>query len=161
MVREVRSFLGHTGFYQRFIKDFSKITKPLTSLLMKDVEFIFNKKYLKSFNLLKRALIFAPIMQPPTWSQPFEIMCEASDYVVGAVLGQHKDKKLHIIYYPIKTLEEAQMNYVTIEKELLDVVFANDKFHSYLVGDKIIIYTDHATIRYLLRKKGAKPRLLR
>jgi hypothetical protein len=159
-VREVRSFLGHAGFYRRFIKDFSKITKPLTGLLMKDAEFIFDEQCLESFQLLKRALISAPIMQPPDWNQPFEIMCDASDYAVGAVLGQRKDKKLHAIYYASRTLDEAQINYATTEKELLAIVFAIDKFRSYLVGSKIIIYTDHAAIRYLLSKKDAKPRLL-
>ena len=88
-------------------------------------------------------------------------MCDASDYAVGAVLGQRKDKKLHAIYYASRTLDPAQMNYATTEKELLAVFFALDKFRSYLVGAKIIIYTDHATIRYLLNKKDAKPRLLR
>jgi hypothetical protein len=160
-VREVRSFLGHAGFYRRFIKDFSKITKPLTGLLMKDAEFIFDEQCLESFRLLKRALISAPIMQPPDWNQPFEIMCDASDYAVGAVLGQRKDKKLHAIYYASRTLDEAQINYATTEKELLAIVFAIDKFRSYLVGSKIIIYTDHAAIRYLLSKKDAKPRLIR
>ena len=80
---------------------------------------------------------------------------------VGAVLGQTKDKKLHAIYYASRTLDPAQMNYATTEKELLAVVFALDKFRSYLVGAKIIIYTDHAAIRYLLNKKDAKPRLIR
>ncbi|XP_058733004.1 uncharacterized protein LOC131604588 [Vicia villosa] len=160
-VREIRSFLGHAGFYRRFIKDFSKITKPLTELLMKDAEFVFTDKCTEAFQTLKQALISAPIMQPPDWNEPFEIMCDASDYAVGAVLGQRKDKKLHVIYYASRTLDEAQMNYATTEKELLAVVFALDKFRSYLVGAKIIIYTDHAAIRYLLTKKDAKPRLLR
>ena len=160
-VREIRSFLGHAGFYRRFIKDFSKITKPLTGLLMKDAEFIFDNDCLQAFETLKAALISAPIMQPPDWRLPFEIMCDASDYAVGAVLGQRKDKKLHAIYYASRTLDSAQMNYATTEKELLAVVFALDKFRSYLVGAKIIIYTDHTAIRYLLAKKDAKPRLLR
>jgi hypothetical protein len=86
-VKKVRSFLGHAGFYQRFIKDFSKITKPLTGLLMKDVEFIFDEQCLECFHKLKQALISTPIMQPPDWSLPFEIMCDASDYAVGVVLG--------------------------------------------------------------------------
>ena len=100
-------------------------------------------------------------MQPPDWNQPFEIMCDARDYAVGAVLGQRKDKKLHAIYYASRTLDEAQINYATIEKELLAIVFAIDKFRSYLVGSKIIIYTDHAAIRYLLSKMDAKSRLIR
>lgn len=100
-------------------------------------------------------------MQPPDWNQPFEIMCDASDYAVGAVLGKRKDKKLYIINYASRTLDVAQLNYATTKKELFTIVFAIDKFRSYLVGAKIIVYTDHAAIRYLLRKKDAKPRLLR
>ena len=116
---------------------------------------------MKSFNILKKALISAPIIQPPNWSLPFEIMCDASDYVVGAVLGQTKDKKHHAIAYASKTLIWPQLNYATTEKELLAVVFAIDKFRSYLVGAKVIVYTSHATLKYLLTKKDAKPRLIR
>ena len=88
-------------------------------------------------------------------------MCDASDYVVGAVLGQTKDKKHHAIAYASKTLIVPQLNYATTEKELLTIVFAFDKFRSYLVGAKVIVYTDHATLKYLLTKKDAKPRLIR
>ena len=88
-------------------------------------------------------------------------MCDAGDYAVGVVLGQCKDKKLHAIYYTSRTLDEGQINYATTEKKRLAIVFAIDKFRSYLVGSKIIIYTDHAAIRYLLSKKDAKPRLIR
>jgi hypothetical protein len=90
-VKSLRSFLGHAGFYRRFINDFSKITKPLTHLLQKDVAFDFDEKCLAAFRTLKSALVSAPIIQPPDWSQPFEIMCDASDYAVGAVLGQRKE----------------------------------------------------------------------
>jgi len=84
-------------------------------------------------------------------------MCDASDYAVGAVLGQTKDKIHHAIAYASKTMIEAQFNYATIEKELLAVVFAIDKFRSYLVGAKIIVYCDHAALKYFLTKKDAKP----
>ena len=128
---------------------------------MKESEFIFDDDCLKAFERLKTALISAPIIQPPDWSLPFEIMCDASNYAVGAVLGQRRDKKLHAIYYASRTLDSAQINYATTEKELLAIVFTLDKFRSYLVGAKIIIYTAHAAIRYLLAKQDAKPRLLR
>ena len=88
-------------------------------------------------------------------------MCDASDYVVGAVLGQKKDNLTNVIYYASRTLDEAQANYTTTEKELLAVVYAFDKFRNYLVGSKCIVYTDHAAIRFLLNKKDAKPRLIR
>jgi hypothetical protein len=88
-------------------------------------------------------------------------MCDASDYAVGAVLGQRKEGKVHAIYYASKTLNEAQVNYATTEKEFLVVVFAFEKFRSYIVNSKVIVYTDHAAIKYLLSKKDAKPRLIR
>jgi hypothetical protein len=106
-VKSLRSFLGHARFYRRFIKDFSKITKPLTQLLRKDVAFDFDEDYLATFRTWKSALVKAPIIQPPDWSQPFEIMCNASDYTVGAVLGQRKEGQVHAVYYASKTLSEA------------------------------------------------------
>ena len=93
---------------------------------------------MKSFNILKKALISAPIIQPPDWSLPFKIMCDASDYAVGTVLGQTKYKKHHAIAYTSITLIGSQLNYATTEKELLAIVFAIDKFRSYLVGAKVI-----------------------
>ena len=146
---------------RRFIKDFSQISKPLTNMLAKDVPFEFTDECLGVFHTLKKALISALIIQPPDWSLPFEIMCDASDYAVGAVLGQTKDKKHHAIAYASKTLTRAQLNYSTTEKELLVVIFTIDKFISYLVGEKVIIYTNHAALKYLLTKKDDKPRLIR
>ncbi|CAN6542469.1 unnamed protein product [Malus baccata var. baccata] len=146
---------------RRFIKDFSKISTPLCRLLQKDVTFDFNEECEKEFKHLKEMLTSAPIIRPPDWSIPFELMCDASDYALGAVLGQRKDKQPHVIYYASRTLNDAQLNYSTTEKELLAVVFALDKFCSYLLGTKVIIYTDHAALKYLLTKKEAKPRLIR
>lgn len=160
-VKGVRSFLGHAGFYRRFIKDFSRIAKPLTHLLGNDIPFIFNKDCMESFCKLKEALTTAPIVQPPDWKLPFELMCDASDFALGAVLGQRKEKALHVIHYASRTLDDAQVNYTTTEKELLAVVFAFDKFRPYLVGNKCIVYTDHAAIKFLLNKKDSKPRLIR
>ena len=88
-------------------------------------------------------------------------MCDASDYVVGAVLGQRKRNFFHAIYYTSKVLNDAQVNYATTEKEMLAIVYALEKFRSYLVGSKVIIYTNHATIKYLLNKSDSKPRLIR
>ncbi|CAN6700779.1 unnamed protein product [Malus baccata var. baccata] len=160
-VREVRSFLGHAGFYRRFIKDFSKIAQPLCRLLQKEVSFEFNEACEQAFNHLKDLLTSAPIITPPDWSTPFELMCDASDYAIGAVLGQRKNKLPHVIYYASRTLNDAQLNYSTTEKELLAVVFALDKFRSYLIGIKVIVFTDHAALKYLFTKKEAKPRLIR
>ncbi|BBH04694.1 transposable element gene [Prunus dulcis] len=116
---------------------------------------------LEAFNVLKEKLTSAPVIVAPDWDLPFEIMCDASDYAVGAVLGQRRNKLLHVIYYASRTLNDAQRNYTTTEKELLAVIFSLDKFRSYLIGAKVIVYTDHSALKYLLSKKDAKPRLIR
>ena len=127
-VKTIRQFLGHAGFYRRFIKDFSKIAKPLYKLLEKDAKFFWEKECQKSFEELKFHLTTAPIVRAPNWQLPFEVMCDASDHAIGAVLGQREDGKPHVVYYASKTLNEAQRNYTTTEKELLAVVYALDKF---------------------------------
>ncbi|GKD04980.1 reverse transcriptase domain-containing protein [Tanacetum coccineum] len=159
-VKGVRSFLGHTGFYRRFIKFFSMISKPMIQLSMKDVKFDFSKDCKKAFNKLKEKLTTAPIIISPDWIEPFELMCAASDFAVGAVLGQRIDKKFKPIYYASKTLNDAQAHYTTTEKELA-VVFSFDKFHPYLILSKTIVYTDHSALKYLFNKQDAKPRLIR
>ncbi|XP_058764942.1 uncharacterized protein LOC131638400 isoform X1 [Vicia villosa] len=160
-VKGIRSFLGHAGFYRRFIKDFSKVAKPLSNLLNKDTEFIFDESCLKAFLELKEKLTTTPIIVAPNWSLEFERMCDASDYAVGAVLGQRKNKNFHAIHYASKVLNEAHVNYATTEKELLAIVFALEKFRSYLIGSKVVCYTDHAAIKYLLTKPDSKQRLIR
>ncbi|XP_027343051.1 uncharacterized protein LOC113855618 [Abrus precatorius] len=119
-VREVRSFFGHAGFYRRFIRDFSTIALPLSSLLQKDVLFLFTDSC-EAFEELRRRLTTAPII----------------------------------------TLDAVQINYTTTEKELLAIVFALDKSRSYLLGSKIIVFTDHAALKFLLKKPDVKPRLIR
>ncbi|XP_075103703.1 uncharacterized protein LOC142178272 [Nicotiana tabacum] len=115
-VKGIRSFLCHTGFYRRFIKDFSKISKPLTNLLVKDIKFDFSGDCLKAFETLKEKLSTAPIVVSPDWNQPFEVMCDASDIAVGVVLGQRKDKIFRSIYYASRTMNEAQLNYANKKK---------------------------------------------
>ncbi|XP_073136960.1 uncharacterized protein [Henckelia pumila] len=160
-LKGIRSFLGHAGFYRRFIKDFSSIVKPLTNLLIKEVPFNFSAECLQAFQILNQKLITAPVIVAPDWNLPFELMCDTSDTALGAVLGQKRDKVLHVIYYASITLSAAQLNYATTEKELLAVVFALDKFRSYLVGSKVIVHMDHSALKYLMSKKDAKPRLIR
>ncbi|GKD24397.1 reverse transcriptase domain-containing protein [Tanacetum coccineum] len=128
-IKGIRSFLGHAGFYCRFIQDFSKIARPMTCLLEKDTLFFFSKECIKAFQTLKKKLTEAPILVAPDWDLPFELMCDASDF--------------------------------SIEKELLAVVYAFEKFWSYLVLSKSILYTDHSALKYLFTKQDAKPRLLR
>ena len=112
-VKGIRSFLGHASFYIRFIRDFSKIAKPLCRLLEKDAKFKFDESCQRSFEEIRSKLVEAPIMEKPDWDKEFKIMCDASDYAMGAVLGQRTNKMLKAIYYARKTFNEAQENYST------------------------------------------------
>nr|GEX60469.1 retrovirus-related Pol polyprotein from transposon TNT 1-94 [Tanacetum cinerariifolium] len=131
-VKGIRSFLGHVGFYRRFIKDFSKIARPMTQLLEKDTPFIFSQECVEAFQTLKRKLIEAPILIAPNCDVPFELMCDASDFAIGAVLGQLQDKHFRPIHYASKTMTEEESNYTIMEKEMLAVVYAFDPFPSYI-----------------------------
>ncbi|GJT15626.1 reverse transcriptase domain-containing protein [Tanacetum coccineum] len=160
-IKGIRSFLGHAGFYRRFIKDFSKISRPMTHLLEKNTPFIFLEECIQAFQILKKKLTEAPILIAPNWDQPFELMCDASDYAIGAVLGQRIEKHFRPIHYASKMMTEAETNYTTTEKEMLAVVYAFEKFRSYLIMNKSVVYTDHSALKYLFNKKDAKARLLR
>ncbi|GJX10291.1 reverse transcriptase domain-containing protein [Tanacetum coccineum] len=160
-VKGVRSFLGHAGFYRRFIKDFSKISRPMTHLLEKNTPFIFSDDCIQAFQTLKKKLTEAPILIAPDWDLPFELMCDASDFAIGAVLGQRHEKHFRPIHYASKTMNEAESHYTTTEKEMLAVVYAFEKFRSYLILNKSVVYTDHSALKYLFAKKDSKARLLR
>nr|GEV51156.1 reverse transcriptase domain-containing protein [Tanacetum cinerariifolium] len=159
-VKGIISFLGHAGFYRRFIKDFSKIAMPMTRLLEKYTSFVFSQECVDAFQTLKRMLTEAPILIVPDWDIPFELMCDASDFPIGAVLGQRRDKHFWPIHYASKTMTEAESKYTTTEKEMLAVVYAFEKFRSYLILNKSIVYTDHSALKYLFSKKDSKARLL-
>nr|GEY77667.1 reverse transcriptase domain-containing protein [Tanacetum cinerariifolium] len=160
-IKGVRSFLGHAGFYRRFIQDFSKIARPMTHLLEKETRFVFSKECIDAFDTLKKKLTKAPILVVPDCHLPFELMYDASDYAIGAVLRQCKSKHFQPIHYASKTMTEAQIHYTTTKKEMLVVVYPFEKFWPYLILSKSIVYTDHSALKYLLNKQDAKPRLLR
>ena len=130
-------------------------------LPQKDVPFDFDQDCKEVFALLKDLLTTTLIIQLPNWALPFELMCDSSDYAIGIVLGQRVDKIHHAVYYAFRTLNDAQLNYSTTEKELLAIIFALDKFRSYLLHSKVMVFTDLAAIRYLLTKRDSKPRLIR
>ena len=115
------------------------MARPMTQILEKDIPFIFSDECVYSFNLWKEKWTTTPIRVAPDWTFPFELMCDASDFVVGAVLGQKKNQCFQLIYYTSKTLNDAQENYTTTKKELLAIVFTFDKFHSYLVLSKTVV----------------------
>ncbi|GKB07804.1 reverse transcriptase domain-containing protein [Tanacetum coccineum] len=160
-VKDVRSFLGHASFYRRFIKDFSKISRPMTHLLKKNTSFIFSDNCIQAFQTLKKKLTEAAILIAPDWDLPFELMRNASDFAIGAVLGQHHEKHFKPIHYASKTMTEAESRYTTAEKEMLAVVYAFKKFRSYLILNKSIVYTDHSALKYLFAKKDSKAIFLR
>nr|GEV85109.1 DNA-directed DNA polymerase [Tanacetum cinerariifolium] len=135
-VKGVKSFLGHAGFYRRFIQDFSKIARPMTHLLEKETPFVFSKECIDAFDTLKKKLTEASILV-------------------------RKTKHFQPIHYASKTMTESQIHYTTTEKEMLAVVYAFEKFQPYLVLSKSIVYMDHSALKYLLSKQDAKPRLLR
>ena len=115
---------------------------------------------MQAFSILKDRLVSVPIVVAPDWDLPFELMCDASDYAIEAVLGQKRERMFQVIHYARHTLNDAQLNYATIEKELLAIVFSFDKFRPYLIGNKVIVHTDHSAIKHLMTKKDAKPRLI-
>ena len=126
----------------------------------KDAKFDVDDLYRSAFGEIKSRLVTAPIMLTPNWNNDYEIMFDASDYAMGAILGQRTEKIFKAIYYASKSFNEAQENYTT-ENEMLAMVFTCEKFRPYILGSHVIIHTDHAAIRYLMAKKEAKPRLIR
>nr|GFA13395.1 reverse transcriptase domain-containing protein [Tanacetum cinerariifolium] len=133
----------------------------MTHLLEKDTPFVFSEDCIKAFQTLKKKLTEAPILIAPNWDLPFELTSDASDFAIGAVLGQRHEKHFRTIHYASKTLTDAESNYTTPEKEMLAVVYAFEKFRSYLIMNKCIVHMDHSALKYLFAKKDAKVRLLR
>ncbi|GKC89949.1 reverse transcriptase domain-containing protein [Tanacetum coccineum] len=131
----------------------TKISRPMTHLLEKNTLFIFSNECTQDFETLKKKLIEAQILIAPYWDLPFELMCDASDFSIGAVLGQRHEKHFRPIHYASKTMTEVESHYTMTEKEMLAVVYAFDKFRSYLILNKSIVYTDHSALKYLFAKK--------
>ncbi|GJX76384.1 reverse transcriptase domain-containing protein [Tanacetum coccineum] len=108
---------------------------------------------IKAFETLKKKLTEAPILIAPDWDLLLELMCDASEFAIGAVLGQRYEKHFRPIHYASKTMNEAESHYTTTEKEMLAVVYAFEQFRSYLILNKSIVYTDHSALKYLFAKK--------
>ncbi|GJV46310.1 reverse transcriptase domain-containing protein [Tanacetum coccineum] len=138
----------------------AKLPHPTTVKGIRNTPFFFSKECIEAFQTLKKKLTEAPILVAPDWDLPFELMCDASDFAIGAVLGQRKTKHFQPIHYASKTMTDAQAHYTTTEEELLAVVYAFEKFRYYLVLSKSIVYTDHSALKYIFAKQDAKPRLL-
>lgn len=159
--KEIKSFLGLLGYYRRFIKDFAKITKPFTQCLKKGEKIVHDQKFIETFNMCKNILTNDPILQYPDFTKPFNLTTDASNFALGAVLSQGPIGKDLPIAYASRTLNPAECNYSTIEKELLGIVWATKYFRPYLFGRRFTIITDHMPLRWLFSLKDPNSRLVR
>ena len=150
-VKEVQSFLGFANFYRRFIKDFSKMSKPLTMLVKKEQKWIWGDAQEEAFKQLKNAFSTTPILTMPDPGEPFILECDASDFATGAILSQKgKDGKMHPIAFYSKGMAPAERNYEIYDKELLAIIRALEEWRHYLEGAdyKITILSDHQNLQY-------------
>lgn len=159
--KDIKSFLGLAGYYRRFIKDFSKNAQPLSQLLKKDIPFIWKEKQQESFDILRNHLIHEPILQFPDFSKTFNVTTDASNFAIGAVLSQGEISKDLPISFASRTLNKAESNYSTTERELLAIIYAVKHFRPYLYGVKFNIITDHRPLVWLFNTKDPGSRLLR
>ena len=159
--KQIKSFLGLLGYYRRFINNFSKITKPLTTCLKKGAKIVHNEEFLSSFEQCKNLLINEPILQYPNFSKPFNLTTDASNYALGAILSQGPIGKDLPIAYASRTLNDTELNYSVIEKELLAIVWATKYFRPYLYGRKFNIITDHKPLQWLFSLKDPNSKLYR
>jgi hypothetical protein len=146
---ELRGFLGLASYYRKFIKDFSRIAKPINTLLKKDQTFKWTKKQQNAFNRLKNCLINAPILQYPNFDEPFYLHTDVSGSGLGAVLTQKDDKNEYAIAYASKSLNKAEQNYSTTELECLAIVWAVEHFRQYFGTAHFYIVTDHSALQWL------------
>lgn len=159
--KDIKSFLGLVSYYRRFIPEFSKIAKPLTHLLKKDIQFLWENQQQVAFDELKHKLTSAPVLIYPDFSKPFILTCDASNYAIGAVLSQGPKGQERPIAYASRTLNKSETNYNTTEKELLAVLFGCKTFRPYLYGRKFYIFTDHRPLTWLMNHKDPGSKLQR
>jgi transposase InsO family protein len=162
--REVRGFLGLTGYYRRFIKEYGKLAIPLTDLLHQDAKFVWDTEEQKAFDALKERLVHAPVLAHPDWNKQFIVHTDASGFAVSAVLSQKQDDgKVRPLAYLSKKMSTEQMIYDTFDKELLAIVTCIDKWKAYITGtrQKVVIYTDHYALQWIKSCKELTPRQAR
>lgn len=159
--KEIKSFLGLAGYYRKFIRDFAKISKPMTSCLKKDAKVTHSPEFVNSFNHLKNLLINSPILQYPDFSKPFVLTTDASNVAIGSVLSQGNPPNDKPISYASRTLNETEQRYSVIERELLSIVWSCKVHRPYLFGNKFKIYTDHRPLVWLFNLKEPNSKLIR
>jgi hypothetical protein len=160
-VRQIKSFLGLIGYYRKFIQGLANITKPMTACLKKKAKIDLSNEYIKSFETCKLLLCNDPILQYPDFTKPFIVTTDASNFALGAVLSQGRIGSDLPIAYASRTLNEHEINYSTIEKECLAIVYATKYFRPYLYGRKFQIVTDHQPLTWLMSLKEPNSRLVR
>lgn len=159
--KEVKSFLGLSGYYRRFVPGYGRIAKPLTALLKKDVIFKWTDLCQEAFDELKKILTTEPLLQYPDFTRTFNLTCDASNYAIGCVLSQGPIGTDPPIAYASRTLNRAELNYNTTEKELCAIVWGVKQFRPYLFGQKFNIVTDHQALNWLFNIKDPGSRLTR
>ena len=160
-ISDIRKFLGLTGYYRRFIQNYSRIAAPLTDCLKKDATMIINGKFKRAFNRLKTAIISAPILVYPKWNIPFVLQCDASDVGLGSVLTQYHHNSEHPIAYYSRRFDKHEQNYPTMEKEALAIVDSIKHFRPYLYGYKFIMVTDHKPLEHMDTFRAGHGRIAR
>lgn len=161
-VTGVKSFLGHTRYYIRFIKGYAVIAMPLTALTKKVNEFVWTAECQTAFEALKIALSMAPVLIPPDWSKEFHVHIDASAYALGNILSQlDSGQRDHPIYYASIQLSGAERNYTTTEREALSIVLLLQKFRHYLLGYAFVFYTDHYALKYMVNQPELTGRFAR
>lgn len=147
-VKQLRTTLGHTGYYCKFIKEYAQITSPLEKLLKKDVKYKWIKECQQSFNILKEKMVFVPILVFPDWQKEFNVHVDASSIALGTILSQEGAGDInHSISFSSRKLSKAEKNYTTTKQEGLAMVYALQKFRHYLLGGHFKMYTDHSSLR--------------
>lgn len=159
---QIKGFLGLLGYYRKFIKDFAKLTKPLTKCLKKEAKIVHDEEFLNCFKECKQLLVTDPVLKYPDFSRKFILETDASDFALGAVLSQKfEDGKEHPIAYASRTLSDTECRYSATEKELLAIIYATKHFRPYIYGTKFEIRTDHKPLLWLRQKNDLNRKLLR
>ena len=160
-VKQVRSFLGLSGYYRKFVKDYAKIASPLFKLTKKSEKFVWTEPCQEAFDKLKRALVSSPVLAYPDFSKTFHVFTDASNDAIGMTLSQYHENRERVIAYAGRDLNSAEKNYSTTEKEALACVQAVKHFQPYLYGNHFVIHTDHKSLKWLMSLKDPTGRLAR
>ncbi|OAE22840.1 hypothetical protein AXG93_2100s1000 [Marchantia polymorpha subsp. ruderalis] len=161
-LRELRAFLGHVGYYRRFINMYAILAADLTKLLKKEEPYVWGKEQQLAFETLKAKLTTAPVLRSPDWNRPFHVYVDTSAFAIGVVLSQKDDnKKDYPIYFASHQLSVAERKYTTTEREALGMVYSCKKFRHYLICYEFVFHVDHYALQHLVKKADLSGRIAR